>query len=131
MPPMNPFTDSLLKKLNDPALFEYISYWDRAEALVIRVYKGQTASAADTWKWQALRGWLLVHHLEHAAALAAYWPGTRIGLEPTQADPFDWLLACTDAADFVDNWRAMQTLPAIREALNLWLADLLEATDGV
>jgi hypothetical protein len=123
---MNPFTDSLLQKLNNPALSEYVSYWDRAEALVIRVYKDKAATDEDAREWRALRGWLLAHHPEHAPALAACWPRTRIGPEPTTEDPFDWLLSYRDAMDFVGEWHAMQTLPAIREALNLWLVDLIE-----
>ena len=37
------------------------------------------------------------------------------------ADPFETLTALPRAADLIDNRRAMQLLPAAREALNRWL----------
>lgn len=123
---MNPFTDSLLRQLDDPALDEYVSYWDRVEALVIRIYKGKRASSGDAAEWNHVRAWLLEHHPAWSAPLQAYWPQTQIGSEPTLDDPFDALLACEEAAGFVGDWQAMQTLPAVREALNLWLSALID-----
>jgi hypothetical protein len=38
-------------------------------------------------------------------------------------DPFANLLEPAQASDFVDNWTAMQTLPAARESLNMLLLD--------
>lgn len=124
---MNPFTNALLDALDDPAVSEHVSYWDRAEALIIRVYKTRQASGADGDEWQAVRAWLFQQHSAWSDALGEYWPRTRIGLEATQVDPFDWLLTYREASDFIGDWRAMQTLPAMREAINRWLVDLIEA----
>ncbi len=120
---MNPFTKSLLARVTDPALIEFVQHWDDLEALIVHVYRGGQATPADEAAHAHLRRRLLAAWPAFEARLAAYWPRTRIGREPTQEDPLAQLLAIERAADVVDNWAAMQTLPAARETLNLLLLD--------
>jgi hypothetical protein len=122
---MNPFTRFLLRRLGrqpeqipDAGLQAFVEHWDALEALVIRVFKAKAADEADQAEHGQLRGWLLERYPERQAALAACWPGKRAGGEPLEGDPFAWLLAIERAEGFVMNWRAMQMLPAAREALN-------------
>jgi hypothetical protein len=123
---MNPFTQSLLKQVKDRALVEFVTQWDALEALVIHVYKGGVATSQDEAEHARLRGRLRRDHSRWQVALGSYWPRTRAGGEPMQEDPFVRLLAVARAADFVDNWAAMQVLPAARESLNMWLMDVID-----
>ncbi|MCS7059580.1 MAG: hypothetical protein RMN25_00280 [Anaerolineae bacterium] len=120
---MNPFTRSLLTRINDPALIELVRHWDELEALMVRVYRQGLASAEDEATFTRLRVWLKQAHPVWQHRLAPYWPRTRIGGMPTREDPLVRLLAIERAADVVGNWAALQTLPAARETLNLMLLD--------
>jgi hypothetical protein len=118
---MNPFTASLVARIQDPPLAAFVEAWDALEALIVRVYRAGAASGGDEAEHRRLRAWLAARYPERRDALAAYWPLARIGRRPAGSDPFAALLAVESASGFVDNWAALQTLPAAREALNRWL----------
>lgn len=125
---MNPFTRSLMAHVTEPALIDFVRHWDDLEALIVRVYRGGKATPDDEAAHAQLRRRLLPAHAGFQARLAIYWPRTRIGREPAQEDPLAQLLAIERAADVVDNWAALQMLPAARETLNLLLADWSDST---
>ncbi|HSO27564.1 MAG TPA: hypothetical protein VLS48_05800, partial [Anaerolineales bacterium] len=52
---MNPYTQTLLSQVDYPQLAAWVEDWDRLEALVIRVYKGEAASPADEDEYRLLR----------------------------------------------------------------------------
>lgn len=124
---MNPFTQSLLQRITNPALVEFVTRWDELEFLVIRVFKGSAASGSDEQKYCELRAWLEQAYPLWERDLEPYWRAAKIGGEPAAGDPFRVLLQVQEAADIVGNWRAMQTLPAAREALNHFLLDQIQA----
>ena len=124
---MNPFTQSLLKHLQDRQLAQFTTYWDSLEGLVIRVFKGKVASQTDQAEYQRIRAWLLEHYPRWQAALQPYWQTARVAGEYAQEDPFAFLLAVSEAAAFVNHKRALVTLPAAREALNQFLVDQIKA----
>ena len=115
---MNPFTRFLSRHLQDASLTDFIAYWDRLERLVVTVYKRQHALPADEVEWAAVRPWLQAHYPRWQPALAALWPQTIVGGQLAAVDPLAALLTPATAAVFVQNWSAMQTLPAARESLN-------------
>ncbi len=112
-----------MARVRESALIEFVLHWDELEALIVRVYRGGQATPADEVAHAHLRRRLLAAWPAFEARLAAYWPRTRIGREPAREDPLARLLTIERAADVVDNWAAMQTLPAARETLNLLLLD--------
>ncbi len=120
---MNPFTRSLLGRVTDQALIDFVQNWDELEALIVRVYRNNAVAPEDEAVYARLRAWLQAAYPRHQTRLAVYWPRTRVGREPAREDPLARLLAIKRAADLVDNWAAMQTLPAARETLNLLLLD--------
>ena len=122
---MNPFTRAILRRVKNRDLKRFTAYWDRLESLVIRVYKKGAASQAEEAEYRAVRAWLLKSYPKWRAALQPYWQATKVAGEATGEDPFEALLATPQASGFVGNWRAMQTLPAAREALNEYLVDSL------
>ena len=124
---MNPYTQSLLAQIKDRRLVEFVTHWDALEGLVVRVYKSGQATGQDEAEHARVRPWLQQRYTRWQSALAAHWPQTRAGGEPVQRDPFADLIAPQHAADFVDNWTAMQILPAAREALNGLLVEIIEA----
>ena len=124
---MNPFTRSLVTRVKDSSLVEFVRQWDELEALIVRVYRANAATPEDEAVYTRRRAWLLSAYAGYRDRLNAYWPRSRIGRQPTPEDPFARLLAIERAADLVDNWDAMQTLPAARESLNLMLLDAAEA----
>lgn len=124
---MNPFTQSLLRHLQDRELAEFATSWDSLEGLVIRVFKDKAALEEDQAEFQRIRAWLLEHYPRWQVALQPYWQATRVAGEFAREDPFAFLLSVTEAAAFVNHKRALVTLPAAREALNQFLVDQIEA----
>lgn len=120
---MNPFSKSLLAGAANADLAELVGHWDVLEALVIRVFRGKAATDADALAWRNTRAWLRVAMPRWDAALAPHWAGRKIGGQPATQSPFDDLLVPAEATGFAGNLRAMQTLPAAREALNLLILE--------
>jgi hypothetical protein len=120
---MNPFTRFLSQWTKDHLFTDFVAYWDRLERLVVLVHRGKISLAvaepefAQVWLWlrQQYGGW--------AEVLRPYWQQTKAAGELTLTDPFQLLLAIESPSEILGNWRAMQHLPAAREALNLFLRD--------
>jgi hypothetical protein len=116
---MNLFTGFLSGALGEEdELLPFIERWDALERLVIRVYKGQSATAADEAEYGQLRRWLLDAYPRFRAELEPLWREAKVAGELAAADPFARLMQAGAAADFAGDWPAMQNLPAAREALN-------------
>lgn len=115
---MNPFTKSIASHLRSRRLRQFIERWDALEALVIRVYRHNWANEADDAEFAELKRWLHEHYPEWRLRLEPHWRSTLRGGQPSQDDPFIFLLAPERAADFCGSWAHMQALPAAREALN-------------
>lgn len=125
---MNPVTEKLVEQVADPRIVALVEHWDAVEALVIRVYKSGAASAQDEAKFEQAVVWLRANHPAWRAALEPYWRAVTIkGSGPVVDDPFEGFLRIDTAADFVNNWGAMRALPAIRQATNEWLLDIIRA----
>lgn len=115
---VNPFTRFLSQWSSNRRLAEFIAHWDVLESVVVGVYREKMSVAeaqplfAETWPWlrQAYPQW--------EQALRPFWQQTQAGGAPTAADPFQLLLAFAEPGDILGDWRAMQHLPAAREALN-------------
>ncbi|WP_420644415.1 hypothetical protein [Candidatus Leptofilum sp.] len=97
--------------------------WDQLEAVVVQVHREKMTVAeaapifAEVWPWlrRQYGGWV--------ATLRPYWQQTKAAGEQTQTDPFQLLLDLESPTAILGNWRAMQHLPAAREALNHLLRD--------
>lgn len=115
---MNPFSRFLNQWSNNRQLDAFIAQWDTLEQTVVRVYRQKMSLTeaerpfAETWPW------LRQHYPQWATTLRPYWQQAQAAGAPTQTDPFQLLLDLQSPAAIVDNWRAMQHLPAAREALN-------------
>ena len=123
---MNPFTRSLLRRLNDRQLGEFVAAWDQLEALIIQIYKSGEASPTDEAALKQTRRRLSRHYPRWQPDLSRYWPQMRAGGEPLDGDPFEMLLSIQTGDGIPGNWRAMQILPAAREALNQYLLDRID-----
>jgi hypothetical protein len=116
---MNRFTQFLRQWLDDDREFgSLIEHLDALEALVIRVYKGQSATAADEAEYVKLRHWLQGNYPAWQDEVRPHWQEALVAGHPAAEDPIERLLQAGAAADFVGDWEAMQQLPAMREALN-------------
>lgn len=115
---MNPFTRFLMQWVPQASLAEFVTQWDVLEALVIRVYKGKRATAVDEQQYQQAKAWFEANYAQFAPTLQPYWADTKVGGTTEHDDPFRVLFAPDTAVVFVNNWPAMQHLPAAREALN-------------
>lgn len=125
---MNPFTRFLKQwTKSEPQLAEFISHWDALEALSIRVYKAAGASAEDEASYQQIKRFMDSNYAAVAQELEPFWQQSEVGGELDHADPFQYLFQYADASGFVDNWAALQHLPAAREALNGLLVKLGQA----
>jgi hypothetical protein len=123
---MNPFTRAILARLRldkrrDRQVQDFVRCWDALEALVIRVYKAGQASPEDEAEHRRVNGWLKGNYPDWQPRLEPHWRLTRVAGELASKDPFAYLIAKESAAEFAGDWRAMQALPAAREALNRFL----------
>lgn len=123
---MNPFTRFLSQWSQDHIIAQFIPPWDTVEALVIRVYKSGRATAEDEESYRRVRASLQKIYPQLAEGLRPYWQQTKVGGKLEHGDPFLFLLTADRAADFVDNWVALQHLPAAREALNQYILSVSE-----
>lgn len=119
----NPFTRFLNQWSGRPDFTEFISYWDRLEAVVVGVYRQKTTPEAANAEYEQVWPWLREKYGSWEEALRPYWQHTRVGGQPAQSDPFLMLLGLQSTAAIVGDWSAMQHLPAAREALNQYLVD--------
>ena len=119
---MNPFSRFLSQFLRpDDDIQLFIAHWDRLEALVVEVYKRQRISAEQAAIFAESWPWLRDHYGRWQARLAPYWPDALVGGQPAPQDPFLRLLGADQLEAFLDDWEALQYLPAAREALNKYL----------
>ncbi len=123
---MNPFTRSLLREVDDAELAAWVRCWDELESLVVDIYRSRHADWEQARAYRHLRRELTDGYSPWQRELAPYWQGLKAGGTSVEQDPFRALFAEEEAASFVDNWRAMQTLPAAREALNSYLLARIE-----
>jgi hypothetical protein len=123
---MNPVTQGLLRDLNDPKLDAFARDWGELEVLVVEIYKQKSLSFAQQEEFFELQERLRPSYAILAPQLEAFWRKTRIKGELVTTDPFLAVLEKQSAKDFVENWDAMKTLPAAREAFNQLLMDKLE-----
>ena len=120
---MNPYSRFLSWKSDDERFLAFVEQWDSLERLIIDVYRGQMTVAAVTADYERVWPALQEQYPMWEATLRPYWQLTRAGGEPTATDPFRLLLAIDAPASIPGDWRAMQHLPAAREAINRYLVD--------
>jgi len=118
---VNPFTRFLRRGQRDADFDRFVAYWDRLEWLTIQVYKEQIGAAEAQEEFAQVWPWLRAQYGRWQPALELIWRQTRAAGEPTQTDPFLLLLALESPAAIRGDWRAMQHLPAAREAINQYL----------
>lgn len=118
---MNPFTRFLSQWSGNQGLAEFISYWDRLEALTIAIYKEKVDVVEAAVEFEAVWPWLRGHYGRWQPQLRPLWQQTKVAGEPTKTDPFQLLLDLPNPTAIQNNWKAMQHLPAAREALNYLL----------
>ena len=102
----------------------FVFFWDRLEWLTIQVYKGQIDVHEAEVEFAQVWPWLQQNYGRWQDELEPCWRRTRAAGSPTQSDPFLLLLAINSPTEIVGDWRAMQHLPAAREALNQYLLQL-------
>ncbi len=117
----NPFSKYLNQWLDNPDVEQFLSYWDELEYITIRVYQKKMAVDEVRVEFVRIWAWLRENYGDWEDALRPYWQQTISGGQPTRVDPF-WLLINKQVPeDILDDWNAMQHLPAAREALNQYI----------
>lgn len=118
---MNPFTAFLKQWLKNDDLSEFIAYWDRLEAVVVRVYRQKMTLDEAKPEFAQVWPWLRNHYGAWEKGLRPFWQATKAGGQTTATDPFQLLLNLQTVEEIVGHWAAMQHLPAAREALNQYV----------
>jgi hypothetical protein len=118
----NPFTKSIARLLGQgsqrPALDALILHSDVIETLVIKIFRGKQATADDALTFARAAAGACDAYSQLTDKLDPLWRKAIIGGQPAPHNPFTYWAALPGAAACIDNWEAMQTLPAMREALN-------------
>ncbi|MCA9865516.1 MAG: hypothetical protein KC410_03410 [Anaerolineales bacterium] len=120
---MNPYSRFLGQKSNNQQFLAFVEQWDKLERLIIDVYRGKMTAAAATAGYEQVWPWLKAQYPRWEATLQPYWQLTKAAGQTTNTDPFRLLLAIDSPAHIPGDWRAMQHLPAAREAINRYLVD--------
>ena len=115
---MNPFTKYLTQWSRNRQLKTFVAYWDELEFIVVQVHRQKMDLAVADPDFARVWPWLRRHYGQWEAILRPFWQATQAAGKPTATDPFQLLLDLENAAAILDNWWAMQHLPAAREALN-------------
>jgi hypothetical protein len=118
---MNPFSKYLRQWSNDGDFDAFVDHWDRLERIVIGVYRAKLTVEAAAGEFDEVWPWLRERYPDWEETLRPHWQATRAAGEPTRDDPFRLLLAIPAPAAIRGDWRAMQHLPAAREAINRYL----------
>lgn len=88
---------------------------------MVQVYRQKMTPTVAQTDYNQAWPWLRRHYGQWAETLRPFWEQTRAAGAPTMIDPFQLLLDLPDPQAILGNWRAMQHLPAAREAINLYL----------
>lgn len=120
---MNPFSNYLRQWSRDAEFGAFVEQWNRLERLVVGVYRGQLDEATAATEYAAVWPGLRRQYGRWRERLRPHWQATRAAGAPTHDDPFQLLLDLAGPWAITDNWRAIQHLPAAREAINRYLRD--------
>jgi len=123
---VNPVTRALMQQIKDSGLQAFVDAWDELEVLMVEVYKAGNADRSQQADFAGIQTRLVASYPEWQAALEPHWRAATIKGHPLESDPFQTLMDLEDAGAIVDNWAALQTLPAAREALNNMLVEWIE-----
>mgnify|MGYP007118525810 FL=1 len=123
----NPFTSFLRQWNRRPDLDEFVRHWDVLERVMVDVHRRKMAPAEAQPEFVRVWGWLGQNYGDWREVLRPFWQQTKAGGVPTQTDPFQLIINIPNPQAIVDNWRAMQHLPAAREALNHYILSQVEA----
>ncbi|MDJ0756082.1 MAG: hypothetical protein QNJ45_21315 [Ardenticatenaceae bacterium] len=115
---MNIFSRFLAQWSDDQQLHQFIAHWDVVEALAIQTYRQKKVDQADAARYRQSRAWLLEAYDGFVDQLRPLWQESLVAGTADHEDPFSFVLAATDLEEFLDNWAALQHLPAAREAIN-------------
>ncbi len=126
----NPFTRFLSQWAADDSFAAFVAAWDRLERVVVGVYRQKMDATEAGAEYAAVWPGLRQSYPRWEAALRPYWQATRAAGELTHSDPFALLLALDGPAAIPGDWRAMQHLPAAREAINCYLLAHPAPTDA-
>lgn len=118
---MNIFSRFLAQWSDDTTLHTFITHWDVIEAVAIDTYRQKKVNPADRDRYHVSRKWLLDQYPKFAEDLAPFWQKAQVAGSLEHGDPFLFLLESGDPTEFLDNWAALQHLPAAREALNQFI----------
>jgi hypothetical protein len=122
----NPFSRFLGQWSTNRPFNDFVEQWDVLEAIVVAVYREKLSPEAAAADFSRTCSWLREQYPQWAEALRPHWQAAKAGGRPAETDPFLLLLSIQQTAEINGNWKAMQHLPAAREAINRML---LEATD--
>ncbi|MBP6015402.1 MAG: hypothetical protein KA586_01670 [Candidatus Promineofilum sp.] len=120
---MNPFSKFLGTKSDDRPFLAFVEQWDILERLIIDVYRSKISVTAATADYEQVWPWLKEQYPQWEAVLRPYWQLTQAAGKATATDPFRLLLEIDAPANIPGDWRAMQHLPAAREAINRYLVN--------
>ena len=124
-PPGNPVSASLLSRIEDEQLHNFVANWDTLEQLAVAAYGDQQHDAARELRYRKLISTLrkTYPHWEKALrqALEDIFPHSR----GEDQNPFTHILSASSLVVLQADWELMRRFPHAREAINVYLLERL------
>ena len=88
---------------------------------MVAVYREKRPVAEAETQFNETWSWLRKQYPRWSDQLRPFWQQTKAAGKTTEVDPFQLILNIQQPQDILGDWRAMQHLPAAREAINQFI----------
>jgi pimeloyl-ACP methyl ester carboxylesterase len=130
-PAGNPVSASLLSRLKDEPLHNFVANWDALEQLAVAAYRDQQHDAAREARFRELLSKLLEAYPRWENALSRVLQSIFPLPRGEEQDPFARILSGSSLAVLQNDWELMRSFPQAREAINVYLLERLARGDKV
>jgi hypothetical protein len=118
---MNPFTNFLSQWSRNKSFATFVEQWDVVEHLMVQVYREKLPVADAETQFNETWSWVRKQYPRWSEQIRPFWQQTKAAGKTTEVDPFQLILDIQHPQDILGDWRAMQHLPAAREAINQFI----------
>ena len=116
-------TRTILLQLQDSPMRTFLANWVMFEELVVDIHASGKIDEEDLDLLGSLRYAIQHHYEQWADMLLPYWQQVKVAGKRLRQDPFLNMLETSLLTAREDSYTAVESLSAVRETLNLMVAD--------